>query len=54
MALIEEVGPTQLLSEVIFVLILTEVYRLLMFYLREHRISVALAVEVALSAPCGK
>jgi uncharacterized membrane protein (DUF373 family) len=48
MTLIETVAPTQLLSEVIFVLILTELYRLLIFYLREHRISVALAVEVAL------
>ena len=37
-----------MLSEVLFVLILTEVYRLLIFYLREHRISVALTVEVAL------
>src|ERR1700730_18345857 len=48
MALREEASTTQMLSEVIFVLILTEVYRLLIFYLREHRISVALAVEVAL------
>ena len=38
----------RLLSEVVFVLILTEVYRLLIFYLREHRISVALTIEVAL------
>ena len=48
MTLNETVAPTQLLSEVIFVLILTELYRLLIFYLRQHRISVALAVEVAL------
>lgn len=48
MALVENAGPTLLLSEVIFLLILTELYRLLIFYLREHRISVALAVEVAL------
>lgn len=41
-------NPTKMLGEIIFVLILTEVYRLLIFYLREHRISVALAVEVAL------
>ena len=41
-------ATTQLLSEVVFVLILTEVYRLLIFYLRDHRISVALTVEVAL------
>ena len=48
MALIEVVAPNQLLSEVIFVLILTELYRLLIFYLRDHRVSVALMVEVAL------
>jgi uncharacterized membrane protein (DUF373 family) len=48
MAVIDEAAPTQLLSEIIFVLILTELYRLLIFYLREHRISVALMVEVAL------
>lgn len=40
--------PSGVLSEIIFILILTELYRLLIFYLREHRISVALAVEVAL------
>ena len=48
MALVEAAATTQLLSEIIFVLILTELYRLLIFYLREHRISVALTVEVAL------
>jgi uncharacterized membrane protein (DUF373 family) len=47
-AFLEGAAPTQLLSEVIFLLILIELYRLLIFYLREHRISVALAVEVAL------
>ncbi len=48
MALGKTASTPQLLSEVIYVLILTELYRLLIFYLREHRISVALAVEVAL------
>ncbi len=38
----------QALSEIVFVLILMELYRLLIFYLREHRVSVALTVEVAL------
>jgi uncharacterized membrane protein (DUF373 family) len=47
-ALFESAATNQLLSEVIFVLILTELYRLLIFYLREHRVSVALTVEVAL------
>jgi uncharacterized membrane protein (DUF373 family) len=44
----QDMATSTILSEIIFVLILTEVYRLLIFYLREHRISVALAVEVAL------
>jgi uncharacterized membrane protein (DUF373 family) len=48
MAFVEAAATTQLLSEIIFVLILMELYRLLIFYLREHRISVALTVEVAL------
>ena len=48
MALAGSAASSQLLSEVVFVLILTEVYRLLIFYLREHRISVALTIEVAL------
>lgn len=46
--LLESAAITEVLSEIVFILILTEVYRLLIFYLREHRISVALAVEVAL------
>lgn len=48
LAFVEDAAATQLLSEVIFLLILTQLYRLLIYYLREHRISVALAVEVAL------
>jgi uncharacterized membrane protein (DUF373 family) len=48
MILIEPAARTAVLSQVIFVLILMELYRLLIFYIREHRISVALAVEVAL------
>src|SRR5260370_4100652 len=47
-AFFEGATTTQLLSEIVFVLILTELFRLLIFYLREHRISVALAVEVAI------
>jgi uncharacterized membrane protein (DUF373 family) len=39
--------PT-LLSHIVFVLILAELYRTLIFYLREHRVSVALIVEVAI------
>ena len=48
MAFVEAAPTNLLLSEIIFVLILMEVYRLLIFYLREHRISVVLTVEVAL------
>jgi uncharacterized membrane protein (DUF373 family) len=48
MAVVESAATAQLLSEIVFVLILTELYRLMIFYLREHRISVALTVEVAL------
>lgn len=48
LAFVESAPVTRVLSEVVYVLILTELYRLLVFYLREHRISVALAVEVAL------
>lgn len=48
MAFFEAAPSTEVLSEIMYVLILVEVYRLLIFYLREHRISVILAIEVAL------
>ena len=48
MAIFGAVPITELLSEIVLVLILMEVYRLMIYYLREHRISVALMVEVAL------
>lgn len=48
LALSETPAPAEALSAIIYLLILVELYRLLIFYLREHRISVALAVEVAL------
>lgn len=48
MAAIEAVTTSQLMSEIVFVLILTEAHRLMIDHLREHRISVALMVEVAL------
>src|SRR4051794_3841726 len=38
MAFAEAATTAQVLSEIVFVLILTELYRLLIFYLREHRI----------------
>lgn len=46
--LIEKAAPPELLSEVVYVLILTELYRTLIYYLREHRISVILMLEVAI------
>ena len=48
MAVVDSASTVDLLSEIVFILILTEVYRLLIFYLREHRISVVLMIEVAL------
>ena len=40
--------PVALVSEIVFVLLLGELYRTLIVYLREHRVSVALMVEVAI------
>lgn len=48
LALLEDAATSRLLSEILFALILIEVYRLLIFYLREHRVSVTLALEVAI------
>lgn len=48
MAFVEAAPTNHVLSEMIFVLILMELYRLLIYYLREHRVSVVLTVEVAL------
>jgi uncharacterized membrane protein (DUF373 family) len=48
MAFLHSTEYPVLLSHVVFVLILTELYRTLVFYLREHRVSVALMVEVTI------
>ena len=48
MAISGAAAMTELLSEIVFILILMEVYRLMIYYLREHRVSVTLMVEVAL------
>jgi uncharacterized membrane protein (DUF373 family) len=48
LAFVEAAPTNHVLSEIIFVLILMELYRLLIYYLREHRVSVVLTVEVAL------
>ncbi len=44
----EHASSAYLLSQIVYVLILTELYRTLIFYLREHRVSVALMLEVAI------
>lgn len=46
MAFHQDAPTPQLLSQVVFALILVELYRTLIFYLREHRVSVALMVEI--------
>jgi len=48
MTFVERATPPVLLSEVVYVLILTELYRTLIYYLREHRVSVSLMLEVAI------
>lgn len=48
MSVWEHAPSAYLLSQIIYVLILTELYRILIFYLREHRVSVALMLEVAI------
>jgi len=48
MAIVDHAAPTVMLSQVVLVLILVELYRTLIFYLREHRIAVSLMVEVAI------
>jgi uncharacterized membrane protein (DUF373 family) len=41
-------APKIILGQVVYVLILAELYRTLIFYLREHRVSVALIMETAI------
>lgn len=48
MVFLEDAEAPVVLSQVVFILILTELYRTLIFYLREHRVSVALMLEVAM------
>jgi uncharacterized membrane protein (DUF373 family) len=43
-----ETPYAMLVSHIVFVLVLAELYRTLIFYLREHRVSIALIVEVAI------
>lgn len=48
MTFVDRASAPVVLSQVVFILILTELYRTLIFYLREHRVSVALMLEVAM------
>ena len=48
LAFVQGREPRIVLSQVVLVLILVELYRTLLFYLREHRVSVGLMVEVAI------
>jgi uncharacterized membrane protein (DUF373 family) len=48
MTLWEHATSRDLISQIVYVLILTELYRTLIFYLREHRVSVSLMLEVAI------
>jgi uncharacterized membrane protein (DUF373 family) len=41
-------APKVVLGQIVFVLILAELYRTLIFYLREHRVSVGLIMEMAI------
>jgi uncharacterized membrane protein (DUF373 family) len=41
-------APKVVLGQIVYVLILAELYRTLIFYLREHRVSVALIMETAI------
>ncbi|MBD2099980.1 phosphate-starvation-inducible PsiE family protein [Leptolyngbya sp. FACHB-261] len=47
-SLLHPVNFQAISSEILFILILVELFRLLIIYLREHRISVSVAVEVAI------
>jgi uncharacterized membrane protein (DUF373 family) len=48
MAVRRDTQPQVILSQIVYILILTELYRTLIFYLREHRVSVALIMETAI------
>jgi uncharacterized membrane protein (DUF373 family) len=48
LALVEARDPTVVLSQVVLILILVELFRTLIYYLSEHRVSVSLMLEVAI------
>lgn len=47
-AVMEERDPRVVLPQIVFLLILVELFRTLLFYLREHRVAVGLMVEVSI------
>lgn len=47
-ALFEGLGTRVVLPQILLLLILIELFRTLLFYLREHRVSVGLMIEVAI------
>src|ERR1700760_3064428 len=47
-ALFEAREPRVVLPQILLLLILVELFRTLLFYLREHRVSVGLMIEVAI------
>ncbi|HVZ22207.1 MAG TPA: phosphate-starvation-inducible PsiE family protein [Vicinamibacterales bacterium] len=47
-AVLRTASPSVVLSQILYILILTELYRTLIFYLREHRVSVALVMETTI------
>ncbi|MGZ3521302.1 MAG: phosphate-starvation-inducible PsiE family protein [Vulcanimicrobiaceae bacterium] len=47
-AFVEKGQPSDVLSQIVLLLVLVELFRTLIFYLREHRVSVSLMLEVAI------
>jgi uncharacterized membrane protein (DUF373 family) len=47
-AFVHASSPSQVLSQVVLLLVLVELFRTLIFYLRHHRVSVPLMLEVAI------
>jgi uncharacterized membrane protein (DUF373 family) len=47
-AFVHASSPSQVLSQVVLLLVLVELFRTLIFYLRNHRVSVPLMLEVAI------
>ncbi len=48
LAFVERRPPAEILSQIALLLVLVELFRSLIYYLREHRVSVTLMLEVAI------